>query len=102
MARSELDKLLAVTQTKGASGRTDFTRLMAEVLKLGRPAKTATPQEKAPQRLSSPKAINPESTTPSRLLRAAPVAPASIPIVLPASNNDLGRLAAQIDGLQRA
>src|SRR4051794_28001119 len=102
MARSELDKLLAATHTKSTSGRPEFTRLMADVLRLGRTVKLSPARESVAPRLPAQRAIKAESTVPSRLLKAVPAAPASAPIKLPGSNNDLGRLAAQIDGLQRA
>lgn len=102
MARSELDKLLA-TETKGGtgSGRTGFTRLMAEVLKLSRTPKAAPAAVTAPPRFSQSKAVNPEVSTSARLLKAAPVTPATAGAAFKGTS-DLGRLAAQVDQLRRS
>ncbi len=103
MARSELDKLLAATHGNGGTGggRGSFTRLLAEVLNLSRTPKAAPAAGAAPPRLTQGKAIHPEVTTSARLLKAAPVIPAA-PGAVARGASDLGRLAAQVDQLQRS
>ena len=103
MARSELDKLLAVRHSNGGTGggRSGFTRLLAEVLNLSRTPKAASTAGAAPPRLTPGKTLHPEVTTSSRLLKAAPVTPAAAGAVVRGSS-DLGRLAAQVEQLQRS
>ena len=103
MARSELDKLLGATHGNGGSagGRTSLTRLMAEVLHLSGTPKATSSGGAAPPRLTQGKAIHPEVTTSTRLLKAAPVMPAPAGAVVKGTS-DLGRLAAQVDQLQRS
>jgi hypothetical protein len=103
MAKSELDKLLAATNTKGGTGsaRTDFTRLMAEVLRLTRSPKPASVTDGAVRRLAPIKVVHPDSTVAGRLLKAAPAIPVANS-ALSQGGGDLGRLAAQADQLRRA
>ncbi|MEO8129855.1 MAG: hypothetical protein ABJF23_21165 [Bryobacteraceae bacterium] len=103
MARSELDKLVAATAGKGAAdnGRSSFTRLMAEVLKLSRTPQKATVTAPAPPALPKSRTVQPEVTTAAKLLKAAPVAP-TVEKVLLSGNTDLGRLAAQVTQLRRS
>ena len=103
MARSELDKLLAATETKRTSdaSRSGLTRLMAKVLRLSRTPKALPVAAHAPPPLPKSRAVQPEVTTAAKLLKAAPVVPA-VERVLLRGTGDLGRLAAQVDQLQRS
>jgi hypothetical protein len=103
MAKSELDKLLAATHAKGGTGsaRTDFTRLMAEVLRLTRSPKSAPVTDGVVRRLAPVKVVHPDSTIAGRLLKAASVIPVANG-AFPQGGRDLGRLAAQVDQLRRA
>ncbi len=104
MARTEIDKLLAAMGTHGGTGngRTGIARLVSEVLKLSRTPRVTPTAITLPAQLVKPKTMLPEVTiAAARLLRAAPVAPATGSAVLQGSS-DLGRLAAQVDQLRRS
>jgi hypothetical protein len=103
MATSEFDKLLAATNAKSATGSRlpDFTRLMAEVLKLSRTPKAAQPVASSPLRMAQAKTVEPLLTTLTGLLTTTPVTQ-DAPSALPVANGDLGELAAQVSELRRA
>ena len=103
MARSELDKLLAATHGNGGTGggRSNFIRLLAEVVNLSRAPKVGPAAGAAPPRLTQGKTIHPEATNNARLLKAAPAIQAVVGAAVTGAS-DVGRLAAQVDQLQRS
>ena len=103
MARSELEKLIAVTRGNGAvgSGLSSLTRLLVDVLHRNQTPKPALTGGAAPPRLTQGKTIHPEGTSSARLLKAAPVMPAAAGVVV-SGTRDLGGIAAQSDQLRRS
>ena len=101
MARSELEKLIAVTRGNGAvgSGLSSLTRLLVDVLHRNQTPKPALTGGAAPPRLTQGKTIHPEGTSSARLLKAAPVMPAAAGVVI---NQLLARCDRGILGVARA